>query len=70
MLDEVVDRIESTVVALARQGNDFLRESELDVRIAEVKRRTEQVVCNHPVESVIVGAIVGFFIGRILFRNK
>ena len=70
MLDEVIDRIESTVVALARQGNEFLKESELDMRMAEVKRKTEQVVRNHPVESLVVGAIFGFFIGRIFFRNK
>ncbi len=70
MLDEVVDRLESTLVALARQGNDFLRESELDVRMAELKQRTEQAVRNHPVESLVAGALVGFLIGRVLFRKK
>jgi ElaB/YqjD/DUF883 family membrane-anchored ribosome-binding protein len=70
MLDEVVDRVESTIMAIARQGSDFLKESELDVRIAEVKRKTEQLVKEHPVESLVVGVVVGYFIGRLFSRNR
>jgi ElaB/YqjD/DUF883 family membrane-anchored ribosome-binding protein len=70
MLDEVVDRVESTIMAIARQGSDFLKESELDVRIAEVKRKTEQLVKEHPVESLVVGAVVGYLIGRLFSRNR
>jgi ElaB/YqjD/DUF883 family membrane-anchored ribosome-binding protein len=70
MLDEVVDRVESTIMAIARQGSDFLKESELDVRIAEVKRKTEQLVREHPVESLVVGAVVGYLIGRLFSRNR
>jgi ElaB/YqjD/DUF883 family membrane-anchored ribosome-binding protein len=70
MLDEIVERVESTVMAMARQGNDFLKESELDVRIAEVKRKTEQLVREHPVQTLVVGAIAGYIIGRIFFRNR
>jgi ElaB/YqjD/DUF883 family membrane-anchored ribosome-binding protein len=70
MLDEIVERVESTVMAMARQGNDFLKESELDVRIAEVKRKTEQLVREHPVQTLMVGAIAGYIIGRIFFRNR
>jgi len=70
MLDEVVDRVESTIMAIARQGSDFLKESELDVRISEVKRKTEQLVREHPVESLVVGAVVGYLIGRLFSRNR
>jgi len=70
MLDEVVDRVESTIMAIARQGSDFLKESELDVRIAEVKRKTQQLVKEHPVESMVVGVVVGYLVGRLFSRNK
>lgn len=70
MLDEIADKVESTVLAIARHGSEFLRESELDVRMADVKRKTERVVRDHPVESMVVGAIVGYFIGRIFFRSQ
>lgn len=70
MLDEVVERVESTVKALAQQGGEFLRESELDVRLEALKRKTEQVVKEHPVETLVAGAILGYFIGRIFFRGR
>lgn len=70
MLEEVVERVESTVRALAVQGGELLRESELDVRLEALKRKTEQVVRERPVESLVVGAIVGYFIGRIFFRGR
>lgn len=70
MLEEVVERVESTVKALALQGGELLRESELDVRIEALKHKTEKVVRDHPVESLVAGAIVGFFIGRIFFRGR
>lgn len=70
MLDEVVNKVESTIVAIARQGSDFLKESEVDVRIAEAKRKTEQLVRDHPIESLVIGAFIGFLIGRLLSRNR
>jgi ElaB/YqjD/DUF883 family membrane-anchored ribosome-binding protein len=70
MLDEVVDKVESTIMAIARQGSDFLKESELDVRIAAAKRKTEQLVREHPVESLVVGAVIGFLLGRLISRNR
>jgi len=70
MLDEVVDRVESTILAIARQGSDFLKESELDVRISEVKRKTQELVKEHPVESMLVGVVIGYIVGRLFSRNR
>jgi len=70
MLDEVVDRVESTILAIARQGSDFLKESELDVRISEVKRKTQELVKEHPVESMLVGVVIGYIVGRSFSRNR
>lgn len=70
MIDEVVNKVESTIVAIARQGSGFLKESELDVRIAEVKRKTEQLVRENPIKSLVIGTIIGFLIGRVLSRNQ
>ncbi len=70
MLDEVVDRVESTILAIARQGSDFLKESELDVRLSQVKRKTVHLVKKHPVESIVAGAVFGYLLGRLISRNR
>ncbi len=70
MLDEVVDKVETTILAIVRQGSDFLKESELDVRISEVKRKTQQLVKEHPVESMLVGVVIGYMVGRLFSRKR
>jgi len=70
MLDEVVDRVESTILAIARQGSDFLKETELDVRLSQAKQKTVHLVKKHPIESIVAGAVIGYLVGRLLSRNR
>lgn len=69
IINEIADRTEHVVSDLMRRGTDWIEEAELDTRVRELTDKTERLVKEHPLESVAVGALLGFLIGRIFLRR-
>lgn len=68
-MDTVFEKVESFAKALGKKSSDVIKEAELDVRVLELKERTEEFVRRKPLESVAIGLIAGIILGRLITRK-
>jgi ElaB/YqjD/DUF883 family membrane-anchored ribosome-binding protein len=65
MDENIINDLNEELESVIEEGHSILRDAELQEKFEELKTEAELFIRKHPVESVIVGAAVGFLIGRI-----
>ena len=63
------EKVESFAKAIGQKGSDVIKDAEIDVRLTELKERTEDFVRRRPLESVAIGLLAGIVLGRLLTRR-
>jgi ElaB/YqjD/DUF883 family membrane-anchored ribosome-binding protein len=68
-MENIIEKVESLAKAVGQKSSEAIKEAELDVRIMELKERTEDFVRRRPIESVAIGLLAGILLGRLLTRK-
>jgi ElaB/YqjD/DUF883 family membrane-anchored ribosome-binding protein len=68
-MDTMFEKVESFAKAIGQKGSDVIKDAEIDVRLTELKERTEDFVRRRPLESVAIGLLAGIVLGRLLTRR-
>lgn len=65
MNEEIIQNINERLDRTVDKSRKILEDEDLQNRIEELKRDTEEKVRRNPVKSVLIGFAVGFVIGKI-----
>ena len=66
MNEEIISNLNERLDETIEKGRDLLEEDQFQQQLEEVKEHAEQLIRTHPVKSVLIGAAVGFLIGKLL----
>ena len=69
MSQNKIDTIGKKVLELGQSGKSFINDPELQRKLSKVKNDTETIIRKHPIASLGVGLLAGFFIGKLLSRD-
>ncbi|TVR15525.1 MAG: hypothetical protein EA391_10285 [Balneolaceae bacterium] len=66
MMDEnIINDLNDELESVIEEGHSMLRDAQLEEKFNEIKTEAELLVRKHPITSVVVGAAVGYLIGKI-----
>lgn len=65
MNEEIIQNLNERLDTAIDKGRQILNDEELQVRLEELKDKTETTIRRHPVKSVLVGLAVGFIAAKI-----
>lgn len=60
------DSLETRLRILQARITRTIESGEIEKKAFELKERAETIIKKHPFESLVVGAFIGFVIGKIL----
>ncbi len=66
MNEEIIQNLNERLDVAIERGRDMLADEQLRERVDEVKDKAEEVIRKHPLKSVLIGAAVGFLLGKII----
>ena len=66
MNEEIITNLNERLDKTIDKGRELLEEDQLQQRLDEVKDQAEILIKKHPVKSVLIGAAVGFVLGKLL----
>lgn len=66
MNEEIINNLNERLDKTIDKGREIIQEEELQQQIDVLKDKAEVLIRKHPVKSVLIGAAVGFFIGKLL----
>lgn len=68
MANTTLDNFSKRLVDLGESGRSLINDPELQKKIRKARKDAESIIRKHPLTSIGVGLIAGFFIGRIFRR--
>ncbi len=69
MNEEILQNLNERLDNAIERGRVILEDEELQVRINELKNRTEDTIRRNPIKSVVLGLAVGFVASK-LFNSE
>jgi ElaB/YqjD/DUF883 family membrane-anchored ribosome-binding protein len=60
------DNLETRLRILQTRITRSIESGEIEKKAFELKEKAETLIKKHPIESLVVGALLGFVIGKIL----
>ncbi len=65
---DIIDSLNNELEDVIEEGRDYLDEADLKEKFNEAKTDAELLIRKHPIQSVLVGAVAGYVLGK-LFRS-
>lgn len=65
MEEDILNSLNEDLEDVINEGRQMIEEAELQDRLIEMKTEAELLIRKHPIQSVVVGALAGYLIGRI-----
>lgn len=65
MNEEIIQNINVRLDRAIDKGREILEDEDLQVRLEELKEKSESAIRKHPIQSVVVGLAVGFIAAKI-----
>lgn len=69
MNEEIIQNLNERLDLAIDKGREILEDEELQVRLKELRNRTERTIRKHPVQAVAIGFAVGFIAAKI-FKSR
>lgn len=66
MDEEIIRSLNRKLDVAIQQGRDMIQDEQLQNRLKEVRRQSEDLIRRYPVQSIGIGLFAGFIIGRLL----
>lgn len=68
MDEDIIDSLNNELEDVIDEGRDYLDENDLKEKFNETKTDAELLIRKHPIQSVLIGAVAGYVLGK-LFRS-
>lgn len=65
MNEEIIQHLNERLDSAIGRGREILEDEELQLRLEELKQRSESAIRKHPITSVVAGLAIGFVIAKI-----
>jgi ElaB/YqjD/DUF883 family membrane-anchored ribosome-binding protein len=65
MNEEIIQNLNERLDLAIDKGRRILEDEELQIRLEELKEKSESTIRRHPLKSVLVGLAVGFIAAKI-----
>lgn len=65
MNEEILQNLNERLDSAIERGRVILEDEELQMRLDEIKNRTEGTIRRNPIKSVVLGLAVGFVVSKI-----
>jgi ElaB/YqjD/DUF883 family membrane-anchored ribosome-binding protein len=65
MNEEIIANLNERLDSAIDRGREILDDEELQVRLEELKDKSEATIRRHPIKSVVIGLAVGFVVAKI-----
>ena len=65
MNEEILQNLNERLDSAIERGRVILEDEELQVRLNELKQRTEGTIRQNPIKSIVIGFAVGFIASKI-----
>ena len=69
MNEDILNNINEELENVLNEGRNLLREAEIEERLQELRTEAELLIRKHPMKSVLIGALSGFILARILRKD-
>lgn len=70
MNEEIIQNLNERLDIAIDKGRQMLADEELQIRLEELKQKTETTIRRHPVKSVAAGLAIGFIIAKIFNSDR
>lgn len=70
MEENIISNLNDELENVIDEGRDMLDRAELQEKFEEARTEAELLIRKHPIQSVIVGAFVGYFFARMFKSDK
>lgn len=68
-MEPVLNKVTDSLDELAHKLEKIYHDTELDHKVEYVRLKTKDFIIRKPIESVGIGLVVGFVIGKLINRN-
>ena len=65
MNEEIIQNLNARIDVAIERGREMLEDEEVQVRVEELRRRSESIIKKHPLKSVAAGLALGFIVAKI-----
>ncbi|MEX0724447.1 MAG: hypothetical protein WD357_09940 [Gracilimonas sp.] len=65
MNEEIIENLNERLDSAIDRGRQILDDEDLQIRLEEIKDKSEATIRRHPIKSVVVGLAVGFIVAKI-----
>jgi len=66
MNEDIINNINEELENVIDEGREMLNEAEIQEKIDELKTEAELLIRKHPLKSVLIGAVAGFLLAKVL----
>jgi ElaB/YqjD/DUF883 family membrane-anchored ribosome-binding protein len=66
MNEEIIQNLNERLDRAIDRGRIMLEEEELQIRLEDLRARTESTIRKNPIKSVVAGLAIGFIAAKIL----
>ncbi len=70
MEENIIKNLNDELENVIDEGREMLDRAELKEKFEEARTEAELLIRKHPIQSVIAGAIVGYFFARMFKSDK
>lgn len=70
MNEQIIQNLNERLDSAIDHGRKMLEDEELQLRLEELKNRTESTIRNHPIKSVAASLAIGFVIAKIFTSSE
>lgn len=65
MNEEIIQNLNERLDIAIERGREILESEELQLRLEELREKSESSIRKHPIKSVAIGLAVGFVVAKI-----
>lgn len=65
MNEEIIQNLNERLDLAIERGREILEDEDLQVRVEELRNKTESTIRRHPITSVAAGLAIGFIAAKI-----
>lgn len=66
MNEDIINDLNDELESVIEEGQSMLEEAELHEKLEELKTEAELLIRKNPIQSVLIGAVAGFILAKIL----
>ncbi|MEX0661168.1 MAG: hypothetical protein WD381_08270 [Balneolaceae bacterium] len=70
MEENIINNLNDELENVIDEGREMLHNAELKEKFEEARTEAELLIRKHPIQSVIAGAIVGYFFAKLFKSDK